>query len=111
MNSCTLLVQILSCESVKIIDSRNQVIKLKARLLKRKRLVTMHVTIWNKKTIGDFKLMKKLDYFIIEGKLHKNNTTLVNSTVRTHKTLVLSASRILKYQSVLKNKDIDLFIK
>nr|YP_010925764.1 hypothetical protein RMC01_pgp161 [Neoporphyra seriata]WKD83996.1 hypothetical protein [Neoporphyra seriata] len=111
MNSCTLLVQILSCTSIKISKTGSQIIKLKVRLLQRKRVVSINLTMWNKKSVETFKLMKKLDYVIIEGKLHRNNKILKNSTKYIQKDLLFSASRILKYKSLLKNKDIDLFIK
>nr|ALL97341.1 hypothetical protein [Pyropia endiviifolia] len=111
MNNCVLLVQILSCKSIRISDNENQVIKLKGRLLKRKRLVMINLIIWNKKSIETFKFMKKLDYIIIEGKLHRNNKIFKNSMKYVQKDLVFSASRILKYKSLLNNKDSDLFIK
>lgn len=111
MNSCTLLVQILSCKSIRIGENKNQIIKLKVRLLKRKRLVAINLIIWDKKSLDSFKLMKKLDYVIIEGKLHRNNKILKNKIKRVQKDLVFSASSIFKYKSLLKNKDLDLFIK
>lgn len=111
MNSCTLLVQILRCKSIKISDNRNKIIKLEVRLLQRKRLATINLIIWNKKSLEIFKLLKKLDYVIIEGKLHRNNKVFKNSKKRIQKDLIFSVSRILKYKSLLKNKDIDLFIK
>lgn len=111
MNSCNLLVQILSCKSIRISENKNQIIKLKARLLIRKRLVVINLIIWNKQSSDIFKLMKKLDYVIIEGKLHRNNKIFKNSTKQVQKDLVFSTSRIFKYKSLLKNKDIDLFIK
>nr|YP_010925553.1 hypothetical protein RMC00_pgp161 [Neoporphyra dentata]WKD83785.1 hypothetical protein [Neoporphyra dentata] len=111
MNICTLLVQILRCKSIKISDNRHQIIKLKVRLLQRKKLAAINLIIWNKKSLETFKLLKKLDYVIIEGKLHRNNKILQNNKKRIQKDLVFSASRILKYKSLLKTKDIDLFIK
>nr|AIA21266.1 hypothetical protein [Pyropia kanakaensis] len=111
MNSCILIVQILSCKSIRIINNKNQVIKLKVRLLKRTRLVVINLTIWNKKHIEIFKLMKKFDYMIIEGKLHRNNKIFKNSMKYAQKDLVFSASRILKYKSLLNNTDIDLLLK
>nr|WKD83393.1 hypothetical protein [Neopyropia yezoensis] len=111
MNSCTLLVQILSCKSIRISENKSQIIKLKARLLKRKQLVIINLTIWNKKSSYTFKQLKKLDYVIIEGKLHRNNKIFTNKTKQVGKDLVFSTSRIFKYKSLLKNKDIDLFIK
>nr|YP_009244756.1 hypothetical protein Ppul_171 [Pyropia pulchra]AMK96998.1 hypothetical protein Ppul_171 [Pyropia pulchra] len=111
MNSCILLVQVLSCKSIEISANKNQIIKLKVRLLQRKRLVVVNLIIWNKKSIEIFKLIKRLDYVIIEGKLHRNNKIFKNSMKQVQKDLVFSTSRILKYKSLLKNKDVDLFIK
>lgn len=105
MNSCILLVQILNCKSIKISDNKNQIIKLKARFLKRKKIVFINLIIWNQQSLEMFKTTKKLDYLMVEGKLHRNNKMFKNRTKQVQKDLVFSVSRILKY------KDIDLFIK
>nr|YP_009237333.1 hypothetical protein [Wildemania schizophylla]AKS28380.1 hypothetical protein [Wildemania schizophylla] len=71
----------------------------------------MSLSIWNKQSLNMLRSLKKFDYIIVEGKINKN-TKLVNFlSQRQQKDVVFSVSRILKYKSVLKNKDIDLFIK
>nr|NP_053847.1 hypothetical protein PopuCp052 [Porphyra purpurea]P51237.1 RecName: Full=Putative single-stranded DNA-binding protein ycf41; AltName: Full=ORF111 [Porphyra purpurea]AAC08123.1 ORF111 [Porphyra purpurea] len=111
MNKCNLLVQILQCKSVKTTSNENQIIKLKARFKKRNKVVAIDLLIWNRQSLEIFKLLKKFDYIIIEGKLHRSETTDIKLMLNQQKDLVFSTSRIFKYKSLLKNKDIDLFIK
>ena len=111
MNKCTLLVQILRCKSIKTTNTANQVIKLKARFYKRKKLTTINLFLWNKQSLRTFQLLKKFDYIVIEGKLHKKEKIDKKTVKNKQKDLTFSASRIFKYKSLLKNKDIDLFIK
>lgn len=111
MNKSTLLVQVLSCKSIKTNIHRNQLIKLKTRFLNRKRPVNINITIWNKQSVNTFRLLKKFDYIIIEGKINKNTKLGHIVSQRQQKDVIFSVSRIFKYQSLLKNKDIDLFIK
>jgi len=110
MNKCTLLVQILRCKSVKTVHNGNQIIKLKARFKKRNKVAVINLLIWNRQSLKSFKLLKKFDYIIIEGKLHLNKKKR-KLIVNHQKDLVFSISRIFKYKSLLKNKDVDLFIK
>jgi len=96
--------------SVKIVHNGNQVVKLKARFKKRNKVAMINLLIWNRQSLESFKLLKKFDYIIIEGKLNRNKKKK-KLTVNRQKDLVFSISRIFKYQSLLKNKDVDLFIK
>ena len=111
MNKSILLMQILSCKSIKTYNNHNRIIKLKARFLKRKNLAVVNVIVWNKKSLEMFNKLKKFDYIIAEGKLHRNEKTVKNFVKNQRKDLTFSASHIIKYKSLLKNKDVDLFIK
>ena len=111
MNKCTLLVQILNCRRVKTNSHKNPVIQLKARFRRRKKLATIYLTLWNRQALAIFKVLKKFDYVIVEGKLHKNSKKINVFATSKQQNLRFSVSRIFKYKSLLKNKDVDLFIK